>query len=341
MPDAPNQGVLNALQNPTNSVEQGYQQVQSQIINAQNIHDNNMLKVLEFAGDGQVDAAKAYAAAKGIAVPPQVLQNADLAQGLSFAGKMAPEDPAVAHNFTMAWMNNQNLPLQQRVEASAVAAGIPQSTVQQKFQGMIDLAQWKAKNLPNSGIRPTGVSPGQARFNAGQKAADVATMATVNTGQQAAAAADAARTKAYSEWDANNPKGASSGLTYTDDSPESPDNINDYGQTINQGPGQTYAMPAAPAQAASPSTPPPIADGQPHNQITYGTGIVRNQTSATPPPIQAAPATAPVAAPASSGASSLPSGLPAGSVMMGTTGGKPVYQDPAGNQYIDNGNPQQ
>lgn len=310
MPDAPNQGVLNAIQNPTNSVEQGYQQVQSQIINAQNVHDNNMLKVLEFAGDGQVDAAKAYAAAKGIAVPPQVLANADLAQGLTFAGKMAPQDPAVAHNFTMAWMQNQNLPLQQRVEASAVAAGIPQSTVQQKFQGMIDLAQWKQQNLPNSGIRPTGVSPGQARFNAGQKAADTVTLAT---GGRHPENAEGARQNAYNEWDANNPKGTSSGLTYTDDSADSPDNINDYGQTINQSPSQTYAV--APPQAATPQQPPPLSA-----------------------PAASAPAAAASPAPT---ASSLPSGLPQGSVMMGTTGGKPVYQDPSGNQYIDNGNPQQ
>ncbi len=43
-----------ALANPVNSVEQGYQDTNSKIMAAQNLHDNNMLKVLEFAGNGDV-----------------------------------------------------------------------------------------------------------------------------------------------------------------------------------------------------------------------------------------------------------------------------------------------
>lgn len=35
----------------------------------------------------------------------------------------------------------------------------------------------------------------------------------------------------------------------------------------------------------------------------------------------------------------IPSGLPQGSVMIGTANGRPVYQDPQGNRYVDDGNP--
>lgn len=292
--------LVNSLAQPQNSVQEGYQQVNSQVMAAQNLHDNNMLKVFEFAGDGQVDAAKAFAASKGIHVPPEVLSNADLAQGLHIAGSMYAKDPNAAQKFSVAWMQNQGLPLQQRVLVASQQAGAPIDPEDRKFRGMIAMLDWKKHNLPNAGVAPHGLSPGQARFNAGQKASDVATMATLNPAQQQAAAA-AARENAYKEWDANNPNGgASPGLTggYAD-SPDSPDDIDSYGNTIHQ--------------------------PQPDQNGDAGSYAPAPSASQTPTQSLASP-------------SQIPSGLPAGSAKIGTSGGKDVYKDPAGNQYIDNGN---
>lgn len=306
--------LVNQLTAPTNSVQQGYQNVNSQILAAQDMHDNNMLKVFEFAGDGQVDAAKAFAASKGIQVPPQVLANADLAQGLAIAGKMYGKDPNAAQKFTTAWMQNQNMPLEQRVLTSSTQAGAPIDPEDRKFRGMINMLQWKKDNLPNGGVAPHGISPQQARFNAGQKAADTATMSNLNPATQASAA-ETARQKAYSEWDSNMAK-ASPGLTGgSDDTPDDPDNLNDDGtsKVPMSGAGQ-----GEPSYAVAPALP----------------------AAAAPVPAAAAPSapTAALASPAP-GNTQLPSGLPPGSAKIGTTGGKDVYQDPKGNQYIDNGNP--
>lgn len=292
--------LVNSLASPVNSVQQGYQNVNSQLRAAQDLHDNNMLKVFEFAGDGQVDAAKAFAQSKNIQIPPEVLSNADLAQGLAIAGKVYGKDPNAAQKFTTAWMQNQGMPLQQRVLTSSNTAGAPIDPEDRKFRGMIAMLQWKKDNLPNSGQKPSSFNPHQSRFNAGQKAWDTVTM----QGPLAAPGdAEKARDSAYAEWDKNF-QNASPGLMggTADDSPDSPADIDEYGNTIHQ-PAPDQGGYSAPAPAASAAPSPAAALASP------------------------APAT-----------SSLPSGLPAGSAMIGTSGGKPVYRDPQGNQYIDNGN---
>ncbi len=86
------------------------------------------------------------------------------------------------------------------------------------------------------------------------------------------------------------------------DSPDSPDDINEYGATIKQMPqddiGGSQPAPAA-APPAAPQTP--------------------TQSLASP--------------------SQIPSGLPQGSSQIGTSGGKPVYKAPNGDMFIDNGAP--
>ncbi len=293
------QTLVNGLANPVNSVQQGYQGVTTQLRAAQDLHDNQMLKVFEFAGDGQVDAAKAYAQAHGIQIPPEVLGNADLAQGLAIAGKIYGKDPHAAHAFTVAWMQNQGLPVEQRTLTSAKQAGAPIDPEDRKFRGMIAMLDFKSR-LPNGGQRST-FNPNQSRFNAGQKAADTAMMSTIDPSQQATKA-DAARQTAYKEWDANF-KNASPGLMGdASDSPDSPDDINEYGATIKQMPqddiGGSQPAPAA-APPAAPQTP--------------------TQSLASP--------------------SQIPSGLPQGSSQIGTSGGKPVYKAPNGDMFIDNGTP--
>ncbi len=296
------QTLVNGLANPVNSVEQGYQTVNSQIRAQQDQHDNDMLKVFEFAGDGQVDAAKAFAASKGIQIPAEVLSNADLAQGLAIAGKIYGKDPNAAHAFTIAWMQNQGMPVEQRVLTSSSQAGAPIDPEDRKLRGMIAMLDWKKNNLPNGGIKPSSFNPHQSRFNAGQKAADTAMMSTIDPSQQATKA-DAARQTAYKEWDANF-RNASPGLMggTADDSPDSPDNINEYGVTVNQ----------------------------PADQPDYSGGF-----APAPPAPAAATPTQSLASPTSQ----LPSGLPQGSSQIGTSGGKPVYKAPNGDMFIDNGTP--
>src|ERR1035437_1736111 len=136
MPEGASPGLLRGLADQTNNVQQGYQQVNSQIMAAQNLHDNNMLKVLEFAANGDVDAATMFAKSKGIQIPQQILDNADMAQGFTIGGKMYPQDAAGAQRFSTAWMQNRNLPPQQRVLAASQAAGPVTNEQAQKYQGM-------------------------------------------------------------------------------------------------------------------------------------------------------------------------------------------------------------
>ncbi len=305
------QAASQPLQSPTNSVEQGYQQVNSQIMAAQNLHDNNMLKVFEFAGNGEPDAAKAFAAAKGINVPQEVLDNADMTQGLFVAGKMYSNDPNAAQKFSAAWMQNRGMPLQQRVLTSSTQAGAPIDPEDRKYKAMasmlMSVADWKKSNLPNAGLPHPGVSRDMARFNAGQKSYEE----TLKNPLAQPGAADQARQNTLKAFDATVPK-ASPGLTYgTEDNQVAPSD--GYGGGLSE--------------LQQDQTP----DGVAINQLNQDQGGGGNYS---PPPIQA-----PVAAPAGSSAPSLPAGVPAGSILMGTSGGKNVYQDAGGNQYIDHGTP--
>jgi len=315
------QAVSAPLQNPVNSVQQGYQQVNSQIMAAQNLHDNNMLKVFEFAGNGEPDAAKAFAAAKGINVPPEVLQNADMTQGLFIAGKMYSNDPNAAQKFSTAWMANQGMPLQQRVLTSSTQAGAPIDPENRKYQAMAamltSVAGWKKANLPNAGLPHPGVSRDMARFNAGQKSYEEA----LKNPLAAPGAADQARQNTLNSFDANVPK-ASPGLVYgTEDNQVAPSDGYGGGLSVLQ-------------QDQTP-------DGVAINQLNQdqGGGGYAPAPATQPSPSSSPPQIAPATAPAANSGPALPAGVPAGSILMGTSGGKNVYQDQGGNKYIDHGTP--
>lgn len=300
-----NQGLLNQLAQPTNNVAQAYEartgQLQKQHADeaaAQRQKDNDMLKVFEFAGDGQVNEAKYYAQTKGLEIPEEIYSNADFAKGLTLAGKIYGDDPVAAQKFTTAWIQNPQGDFQTRLAAAQGAAGKPIDPNDREYQRKIQFEMWKMKNLPKD---PLKLSPGETvydpktyqplastppkppvdRFKAGADAYNAAVQSGMQTPEQAAAARDTA----YKEWDAI------------------------YGQS---------AAPGAPG-LASPGLTGGSTQAQPFNPAPSPTARPQQPVSSVQPQI--------------------PSGLPPGSVMIGTTNGKAVYQAPNGDRFVDDGNP--
>src|ERR1035437_5743918 len=321
MPEGASPGLLRGLADQTNNVQQGYQQVNSQIMAAQNLHDNNMLKVLEFAGNGDVDAATMFAKSKGIQVPQEVLDNADMAQGLHYAGSMYSSDPAAAQKFTTAWMQTHGMPLQQRVQAAIAQAGVPQNQFQEKFGAMGDMFA-KKSTLPQP---QHGKSAGQARYEAVQHGQDTASKALGATPASIAAAGQANG----AEWDKNNPGAASNGQTFPDASPAAgasagspPPSTGDYEDDAlskqrdgQNGAGGAFAL--VPVTQPTPrSSSPPMAVPAP---------AMRNNMTQTTETIHSG---------------GLPAGLPPGSIPSYTSGGQQMYQSPDGRTFGINGNPQ-
>ncbi len=108
--------------------------------------DNEKLKIFELAGDGYIDEARYFAKTKGVDdIPEDVFTNANLAKGLSMAGKIYPSDPAAAQKFTMAWMSTQG-DLQSRLMAGQQAAGTPVNPEDRALQRQISLEKWKNAN---------------------------------------------------------------------------------------------------------------------------------------------------------------------------------------------------
>lgn len=292
--------LVNSLAAPKNAVADAYQAKTQQFQAQDRQRDNDMLKVFEYAGDGNTEAAQYYAKSKGLQVPEQVYQNSDFAKGLALSGKFYGDDPEAAQKFTQSWMQNQGGDFDARMTAAETAAGKPVNKADREYQRKIDFEKWKIQNgvegksfslgpgqthYDASG-RPVASVPGQppiSRFQAGQNAYN----SVMQSGLSDAGAAEQARQTAYGEWDKSflpSPAAPPAG-----------------GGTAS--PGLTGGVPTAPA---IPQQPAPVA----------GQGAA----AVTQPP-------------------QIPSGLPQGSVMIGTSNGKAVYQDPQGNRYVDDGNP--
>ena len=150
-----NQNLLNQISQPVNHVAKAYEARSGQLqqqrdakqaaeLEVQKQRDNDMLKVFEFAGDGRVDEAKIYAQRKGIEIPNEIMGNADMAKGLSFAGKFYGDDPAGAQQFSLAWMQTRNEPdTATRILKASQIAGIPIDPEDRKFRNEVNLEQFK------------------------------------------------------------------------------------------------------------------------------------------------------------------------------------------------------
>lgn len=310
--------VLSSLAQPTNYVAQAYESrtnqlegERSQEAETQRQSDNDMLKVFEFAGDGHVNEAKHYAQLKGLQVPEEIYSNADFAKGLNLSGKFYGDDPVAAQKFTTAWMSSPGGDFNQRFTLAQQAAGVPVNPQDRDYQRKIQFEEWKLKNLPNQsgGFSLTG---GQTRYDAGGNV-------LASQPAQPPVSRFEAGQKAYNEV-------AGSGLA----SPEQAENARL--QAIQYW-DEAYGQPQQPAQPVfqgrGASTGLTNADPLQASQQAIG----QREGEIGVNPYQTAPLPAPAPA------QQIPSGLPPGSVMIGTANGRPVYQAPNGERFIDDGNP--
>jgi len=158
--------VAQAFDARTQQLEQKRAAEQKAIDDKQRQHDQDMLKVFEFAGDGYVDEARYFAQQKGLQVPESIYGNADMAKGLSLAGKIYGDDAAAAQKFTTAWMGTQG-DMNTRLLAAQKAAGAAVNPEDRQLQKQIALENWKLKNrVGGSENNGFSLSPGQTRYNA-------------------------------------------------------------------------------------------------------------------------------------------------------------------------------
>jgi len=218
--------LLNRLANPTNEVAAAFEARTSQLegqrkeeqatdLAAQDRRDNDMRQAFEYLGDGQIEAATSFARQKGLDIPKEVLENADFAKGLSFAGERHGNDKQAAERFSVAWNSNPSLPLPQRYLMASEAGGIPVDPDDRAFKRKMELEQFKIDNrAKTSGA--FSLSPGQTRYGAGgQEIASIPAQPPISrfeAGQKAynevassmrgnAETAEKARLEAYRYWD--------------------------------------------------------------------------------------------------------------------------------------------
>lgn len=293
------QGLLNNLANPTNHVAEAYQARTKQFDDQQRQKDNDMLKVFEFAGDGHIEEARYYAQNKGLEVPQEIYSNADFAKGLTLAGKIYGDDPVAAQKFTTAWIQNPQGDFQSRLAAAQQAAGKVIDPLDREFQRKIRLEQWK---IDHKGREPYTLSPGETRYEGGKAVASTPAKPPIDRFK---AGADAYNASVQSGLSTPQQAEAARQSAY-----QEWDAI--YGQNPAGAASQGLVGGQAPASAQVPA------------QGTFS------------------PAPAPLAQPAPASSYTqpqIPSGLPPGSVMIGTSNGKAVYQAPNGDRFIDDGNP--
>ena len=306
---------------------------------AESRHDADMLRVFELAGDGYINEAQYFAKQKGINPPAEVFTNAELAKGLSLAGKIYPGDPAAAQKFTQTWMMTPG-DLKTKLTAGQQAAGVPVNPEDRMLQRQISLEQWKLDHQDNS----NAITPyQQANLDLAQQRLD---MEKTRMGQQNAKdnmiIADGViyeiqpggglvqKTLPKTGQDnfsedvmKESYKARNAALSGFD--PDSADQVGtgtaDFAFKIKSiinkavGPQQQNTSLVIDPMSASNAA---IA----RQQANIGSNV--NQT-----PDRAFQNTSP----------QVPAGLPPGTVYIGTSNGYPVYEDPEGNRYINDGSP--
>lgn len=90
--------------NPTASAfDERTSQLKAERQQEQDRRDKDFHTVVKYAGDGYVDEAKFYAKSKGLNVPDQIYQNADLAKGMALSRDIYGDDKESASKFTKTW----------------------------------------------------------------------------------------------------------------------------------------------------------------------------------------------------------------------------------------------
>lgn len=266
----------------------------------QDRRDNQMLKVFQFAGDGFTEEAKFYAKENGIEVPDAVFQNADFASALGTAGETYPNEPEKAQAFTQTFMSAPGDRIQKYM-AARQAAGNPVNPDDREFKNFARKEEYKRKY----GAADNAITPyQQAQLDIDRQRLDMDKQKGVKDNFLVVDGI-AYKPDAQGNLVASTPKTTEDrGKFIQDVYMRDIESLSPKGEGIINSAGQAYdqiygGTPQAPAQPAA---------------GTVSSSPARAQTQ-------------------------IPPGLPQGSVMIGTSKGKPVYQDPAGNRYVDDGNP--
>lgn len=370
-----NQNILNQISQPVNHVAKAYEARSGQLqqqrdakqaaeLEVQKQRDNDILKVFEFAGDGRIDEAKIYAQRKGIEIPNEIMGNADMAKGLSFAGKFYGDDPAGAQQFSLAWMQTRNEPdTATRILKASQIAGIPIDPEDRKFRNEVNLEQFKY-----------GLKSQDARRDL-FKDATTESLGSFYPDPNAGATA----VKQYDQFFGDptaSPNLTSSPISVRNNNPG---NLREVGQTTGL---RRFQTPEAGVDAMRSDLMAKISGRSSAMASRYGAGYVptlSNVITTWAPPEENNTAAyinfvaqrsglnpnqplmpqdidriipAMIAMEGGQEATNyygdvgagqpqqqqIPSGLPQGSVMIGTANGRPVYQAPNGERFIDDGN---
>lgn len=309
--------------------------------------DREMLRVFEMAGDGYVEEAQYYAKTKGINAPQEVFTNANLAKGLSLAGKIYPGDPAAAQKFTQAWMMTPG-DMNARLAAGQQAAGVPVNPDDRMLNRQIAFEQWKLKNVPSS---DNSITPYQQAVldlrqqeldyqrSQGEKQNKKDNYLTVD-GIAYSINEDGSLTPQTQPQDNGIDLGKAA-LSARESAMESfdPDISNNadkigletmsFGMRVQEELNRQRAKKAIPSEGGA---------GMPASSIEIdpmsasNAAIARQQGNIGSNQYQTQERQNIINP-------TIPPGLPPGSVYIGTSNGYPVYQDPEGNRYIDDGAP--
>jgi len=276
--------------NPTaETYEAKSAQIQQTNLDDQTRKDNDFHKVVKYASDGFIEEAKHYARTKGLEVPEQIFQNADLAKGLALGGDFHGDDKQKARVFAEAYSMTQGT-MQDRLAAAHAAAGDPVHPDDREFNRKKRWAEYEAANP----------RPNKERYS-NYKTVDGVLVRI-------------------------EPDGSATPVT----------------QKQDDGEYQAYlkAFNAALGGMAS--------QEQAHEAGLRAQEMYRNMRAqrpsqglmgAAPAPVSAMPQQAAPQSTLSNIPQQIPSGLPPGSVMIDTANGRPVYQAPNGERFIDDGNP--
>lgn len=294
--------------NSTNNVRDAFDsrtaQIDQQRAQEEKQRDQDFHTVVKYASDGLTNEAKYFAQQKGINVPEEVFRNADFAKGLAIAGDLY-DDPVAAQKFTTAYVSTQGDRMA-RYNAALAAGGKPLGKDDRELNLYAKKLQLQQQYGGSGADRGFSLSPGETRYDANGNV--VAAVPKEDDG------AYEAYSKAYNA-------AISSGLM----------NAEMADAAAKQAVAQYKSM--RPAQPTLPqSTNPYAGRGNPAINTPY------NQID--PMMIDSNGELLPPQAPNQNiNTNQIPIGLPAGSVMIGTANGRPVYRDPQGNEYIDDGNP--
>jgi len=271
--------------------------------------DADFHTVVKYASDGLTNEAKYFAQQKGIQVPDAVYKNADFAKGLSIAGDLY-DDPASAQKFATAYLSTGG-DLMGKYTAGLGAAGKPMSKTDRDLIAYGKKLQMQAQYSGGGADKGFSLSAGQTRYD--------------SNGNIIAAAPDS--TSDFDIWNKTYNASISSGLKDEAEARAAAD------AAVAQKKAMQTSQPQNPyAGAGNPAINTPVDQIQPV--------IMDSGGNMSAPQQQGSPRLAPPQAPQqNSPTGQIPVGLPAGSVMIGTLNGVPIYQDPQGRRFIDDGNP--